>query len=303
MSNIKQHFVSRFPGGKIVEMDYSQLEVIGLAVLSRDPQLKEDIRDGKDLHCVNTASLYETTYEKVKAAYDAGDPEWTKKRKTTKPFSFQLQYGAGAKSMAEDNGVELKFAQKFIDNYYGRYPRVKEWQEENIEIVKSSFQPSGTRTKMGYPADYGYFTTGTGRTYQFTEYDAPDFMKERGIHTSFSPTQIKNYPVQGFSTGDVVPLAFGEVVRYIVGNNLDQHLLCINTIHDSILFDVCAVGDPSFNNSADLLSDLGNLKKIMMSIPDSINNLWPDIQFDLPLHVDAEWGDNWAEMSALDLNL
>jgi len=63
MSKIKECFTSRFEGGKIVEFDYSQLEVIGLAVLSKDPQLMKDLRDGLDLHCVNTASLYQKDYQ------------------------------------------------------------------------------------------------------------------------------------------------------------------------------------------------------------------------------------------------
>jgi len=50
MSDIKLCFTSRFRNGLILEADFSQLEVVGLAVLSGDPVLKDDILSGRDMH-------------------------------------------------------------------------------------------------------------------------------------------------------------------------------------------------------------------------------------------------------------
>ena len=300
MSRIKECFTSRFKDGNLIEMDYSQLEVVGLAVLSNDWQLKDDLRSGKDLHCINCANLHNETYEFVKNEVDNKSEKWIKLRKEAKPFSFQLQYGAGAKSMAEDNGCTVKFAQKFVDMYYDRYPTVKLWQESNIESVKLYHEPTGKKSTLGYPVNKGYLQSATGRTYQFLEYDAPQFLKDRGQHTSFSPTQIKNYPVQGFSTGDIVPLAVGEVMKYLYMNDIDDKILLINTIHDSILFDI-PHEEVFEGTSVNLIEHLGNLKKIMVSISTSVNNLWPEVNFDLPLSVDAEYGPNWGAMKPFTL--
>jgi DNA polymerase I-like protein with 3'-5' exonuclease and polymerase domains len=308
MSQIKECFTSRFPGGSIVEMDYGQLEVVGLAILSGSSRLKADLKSGIDMHCQNALDLFPKhlhDYDAWVKRYQAGDPETCKLRKIAKVFSFQLQYGAGAASMAEDQGVEKKLAQKFIDNYYARYPRVKEWQDENIEAVKQYAEPSGKYTEGRVPANKGYLHSPTGRTYEFTEYDAPEFMREKGILTSFSPTQIKNYPVQGFSTGDLVPLAVGKVMRYLIKYGLEDRILLINTIHDSILFDV-----PSFDDFGkaiikgivlNLYGVLRNLRAVLMSIYHDILVLWPDIDFDIPLHVDVETGNNWGNMKSLYL--
>ncbi len=69
MSNIKECFISRHKGGSLVEMDYSQLEIIGLAVLSKDTQLKEDIQSGIDMHCMNAATMYNDVYLRARRIY------------------------------------------------------------------------------------------------------------------------------------------------------------------------------------------------------------------------------------------
>lgn len=92
MSNIKRCFTSRFgENGSILNADFSQLEVIGLAYLSQDKQLYKDILDGLDMHCINASFLYEKPYEYIKAQVDAGDLEWAKKRKTAKAPGFLIQ--------------------------------------------------------------------------------------------------------------------------------------------------------------------------------------------------------------------
>ena len=300
MSKIKECFPSRFKYGNLYEFDYSQLEVIGLAVLSKDNQLKIDLRSGIDMHCQNAANMYNQGYADVKRWVADGVQEWVDKRQIAKVFSFQLQYGSGAANMAADQGVPLKLAEKFIAEYYNRYSTVKAWQESNIESVKLYHEPSGKKSKGGYPVNYGYLQAPTGRTYQFIEYDSPEFMKKRGVHTSFSPTQIKNYPVQGFSTGDLVPLAVGEIIKYLYMNEIDDKILLVNTIHDSIIFDIPP--EEYFADTAVKLSEhLLNLKEIMVSISTSVNNLWPDVDFDLPLKVDIKSGPNWANLSKLSI--
>jgi DNA polymerase I-like protein with 3'-5' exonuclease and polymerase domains len=78
----------------------------------------------------------------------------------------------------------------------------------------------------------------TGRMYVFNTYD-----NEWKPEPSFSPTELKNWPIQGFSTGDIVPHMVGIVAesiykeREVSGRNLGEFLIPIMTVHDSILFD------------------------------------------------------------------
>ena len=294
MSRIKECFTSRFTGGVIMEADYSQLEVIGLAFLSQDKLLCEDIRDGIDLHCMSAAGLYGLRYTEVLAGYLAEDPDMTKKRKNAKGFSFQLQYGSGAAAMADQLGLPLKMAQKFIKVYYERYKGVKEYQEYVKAEVLASRKPSSLRTTKGIPAGMGQFTSITGRRYVFQEFDAPDFLVEKGTKTSFSPTQMKNYPVQGFATGDVVPLMMGEVYeRLKLSALLGTKALLINTVHDSIMLDVHP--DVVFSTAV-------TVKEVLEDAPHYINKTW-GLEFDLPLRVDITTGPTWAEQTQFNFKL
>ena len=290
MSRIKECFTSRFHGGYIVEADYSQLEVICLAFLSGDKQLRSDILEGIDLHCASAATLIGKSYRTVVEGYLLGDPYITKQRKIAKGFSFQLQYGSGAQGMADQLGVDVKLAKEFIKNYYARYPGVKVYQDHVIETVKKSRKPSTRRTDSGKPAGVGHYTSLTGRRYVFHEYDAPEWMQEKGVMTSFSPTQMKNYPTQGFATGDIVPLIAGKVYETLASRPLhSDYALLINTVHDSLMLDV----HPDY-----LKVTCDILKNIMEDAPRYIKEIW-GIDFDLPLPVGISYGPSWADQTEL----
>ena len=288
MSKIKECFTSRFTDGVIMEADYSQLEVICLAHLSQDPLLMKDIREGVDLHSMGAANLFNLNYDYVRDAYLKGDPDMTKKRKIAKGFSFQLQYGSGAQAMADQLGLPVQLAKDFIKAYYGRYKGVKQYQEDVKAKVLASRKPSKHRTPKGVPAGIGHYTSITGRRYVFQEYDAPDFMVAKGVATSFSPTQMKNYPTQGFATGDIVPLMMGVLYEKLKRNPfLRTKALLVNTVHDSIMLDVAP--DAIYQTAKDV-------KYTMQDAPKYIKETW-GIDFDLPLGVDVTTGPSWAEQT------
>src|SRR5690606_12526374 len=145
MSGLKLCFTSRFRNGQILEADFSQLEVVGLAILSGDPVLKDDILSGRDMRRQRAADLFS------KPVSEVTDDE----RQLAKRLSFQLQYGAGAASMAAKNGIAKELAELFIFQYYDRYKGVKEWQEHVRQSVEDSRVPTGDRTPAGYPKGKG----------------------------------------------------------------------------------------------------------------------------------------------------
>lgn len=275
MSDIKSCFVSRFESGRLVEVDFSQLEVIGLAILSGDKVLKSDITSGMDMHRLRAAELFGKREEDVTPA----------ERFLAKRLSFQLQYGAGWKSMAEKNKISGEIAKAFIANYYARYTRVKEWQQEIMEEVKASRRSSEKRTPKGYPAGVGEHISATGRIYRFYEYDAPEWMPEGTL--SFSPTEIKNYPIQGFATADIMALFRKLVFRKIFEEGMQDTVKMINTVHDSVMFDVA--GETEYNWIEKTCVDIAAL------LPAEIEARWP-IVVDVPLPITVKSGPTWAKM-------
>ena len=274
--SIKACFKSRWEDGYIMEVDFSQLEIVGLAILSGDDVLRDDILSGRDMHPWRAAELWSTPESAVTP----------KQRTTAKALSFQLQYGAGAKSMAEKNGIPESLAKTFIDNYYSRYERVKEWQQRIAEEVKASRVPTGEHTPGGFPKGKGFHQSATGRIYTFTEYDPyPGSWKK---DASFSPTEMKNYPVQGFATADIMALYRGRVYRRLLREELSDVLL-VNTVHDSVMLDV--------RGEEMVRYVYGVLDEEAARLPELLESLW-GIVTDLPLKVEMKYGHKWSELKS-----
>lgn len=280
MSLVKKCITTRFKYGTLLEVDYKQLEVFALAFLSDDKQLKEDLIHGVDIHAINAAALAGVPLHMFLARLASGDPLAIKQRKLAKTLSFQLQYGAGPSTLAEKNGITLTAAKRFISNYYYRYPRIKEWHIELLQEVKRKRVPSPKHSATGVPIGMSTITSITGRRYTFFEEDSFNSV-------SFSPTAIKNFPVQGFATGDIVPLVLGKLHQMIYDKEWQDSVLLVNTIHDSVLFDI--------RDFVDLRIIAGRIKEVMENAPLYLKQQF-GIDFDLPLKVDMKIGENWQEM-------
>jgi len=79
-SRVKEMFTSRYgEDGRIVEVDYSALEVVMLAALTKDDKLLELLQADTDMHCYRLAFKLGEPYEEVKRkCKDASDPEHNK---------------------------------------------------------------------------------------------------------------------------------------------------------------------------------------------------------------------------------
>lgn len=282
MSEIKTCFTSRFDGGRIVEADFSQLEVAGLAVVSGDDVLKQDIRDGVDMHCMNASFLYRQSYDSIKSRCDAGDAAAKQMRQEAKSPGFLLQYGGGANLMSKNTGISKRDCQQFIDNYYKRYKGVKAFQDSVARVAAANRIPSSKKTASGQPTMAGVYKSITGRRYVFNEYD-----NQYKGGTSFSPTELKNYPIQGFSTGDIVPEVLGRLFRYLTKLELHDRILLVGTVHDSVVCDVNT-------SKIDIGTIKAILKKVMEKVPEYMEERF-GVEIDIPIKVDVGVGNTWAE--------
>lgn len=287
MSRIKECFTTRFKDGMLLEVDFSQLEVVGAAIISGDPMLIDDIKSGRDMHRVRAAELFSVPQASVTS----------EQRQLAKRLSFQLQYGAGAKSMAEKNKINKDVAERFIKQYYDRYSVLKDWQEQVACEVEGTRYITSERTPRGFPRGETKWFSRTGRIYTFKEYDAPEYMRERkwGVSkdTSFSPTEMKNYPLQGFATADVMAAFRRIVLLELQGQGLmyDHKILPINTIHDSIMFDCYSEMYANLANTICNESSTATMKYVeaTMRIP----------CHGLTFKTEAKSGKTWAEMKAV----
>lgn len=280
MSDIKECFISRFgDAGRILSIDFSQLEIRYLAFLTQDKQLLADVESGMDLHRMRAAELFDIKQEDVTS----------NQRTIAKALSFELQFGAGAFSMSLKHRLPRETCQKFIDNYYARYPQVKVWQDKLIEEVKKGRQSTANLSPKGYPLGASKWKSVTGRIYTFTEYDSPEFMTKKGIMTGFNPAQIKNYPIQGGGS-DLVALTRGKLMRDMIKYEWYMtKVLPIMTVHDSIEFDC---------HGEYVARAVERIQYVVNKLPVFFKNRF-GVELNVKFPVDIKTGPNWANMSKL----
>ena len=255
------------PNSEIVEIDFSQLEMIGAAALSGDYRMIEDIKGGMDLH-----------YETGRSVMGWQSPSDMKKedRKLVKNVNFGVLYGGKATGLSKQTGVDKAIVEKLINSFYNRYPRVAAWQKETLDYVRDN--------KEAYDVKDGeqrystlYELPNSGRRFRFVEAKAPTWLRQKsGRGYSFSPQHTANYPIQGFAGGDIVMYALYWL--WVVMRSYPYYQDNVKfrmTVHDSIMLET----------------------KEDVKIETIVNQMCADTatHFNLPvaLHADVERGKYW----------
>lgn len=288
-SEIKRFFISRFyDKGYILEVDFSQLEVVWQAFVSGDTQMKKDIMDGVDFHIKRLAIKEKMDYEEVLRLCKHEElPEWVEKRKKIKNFSFQRAYGAGATAIAASTGLSIEEAKSLIEQEKKLYPQVEEWYK-TVQATATVRRREATHTsESGKQLGTGFYQCKTGRAYAFKEYES-----EYGI--GFKPTQIRNYPIQGGATGDMVQIVMGYM-----NDRIDEYseifkdkLFMINQVHDSLVFDC----------HESVLDKAAEFIYIILTNSPAILKETLGLDFDLPLKVELKYGRNWKNTEVYKFN-
>ncbi len=245
-SRIKEVFTSRFgPEGKIIQSDFTSLEIYIQAILTDCKQMIRDLIDGLDMHVARVSTTEGISYEEAYKLCRIDEvPEWTKKRTKAKVFSFQRAYGAGAAKIALTTGMSIEEVQALIDAEALRYPEVETFYAELGEKIAAS--KTGCRKVIPHP-DFpakqvslgtGYYRTQDGKLYSYIEQPAPRFVVEReGKWTGFSPTEIKNYIVQGTGAEFAKAACWLLVREFYRNKNWGGRALLINQVHDAAYAD------------------------------------------------------------------
>lgn len=265
-SDVKLLFKSRFgkwitddygdvvyvPNGKIIQSDFSSLEVYVQAILTKCKQLIADLKAGLDLHCVRLAAKEKMDYAEVvklaKGYVDASGvkhaavKEWDYKRTGAKVYSFQRAFGAGNKKISASTGMELTEVEALSAAEDERYPEIAKYYEQVTSSIKASRKPARTLPHPEFPGvichlGTSYYRTPDGKLYTYMEQPSPDYAVKRGQFASFSPTEIKNFIVQG-TGGEVMKAAMYLTVReFYRRGNFSGLALIVNTVHDAAYLD------------------------------------------------------------------
>lgn len=222
---IRKAFIPR-KGNRIVEKDYSGIEVRIAACYHQDPTMIEYLETGYDMHSAMASECYMIPKDKV--------PKLARYAAKNK-FVFPAFYGSYYKQIAPDlwnaidelklevDGVPLK---KHLKEKLIVKSSVYDAFEEHIQAVENSFWnlrfPVYTQWKKDWWETYlkkGYFLTKTG-------FICRGKMKRN---------EAINYPVQG-SAFHCLLWSFIEMTKALKKNKMKSVL--IGQIHDSALGDV-----------------------------------------------------------------
>ncbi len=292
-SRVKRMFRSRRANGAMLEADYMQLEVVIQGVLSGDKNLCEDLRQKIDFHCKRVALQYGVTYEEaLKLCKDETGPDyamWKKRRTGCKNFSFQRAYGAGAAAISAATGIPVAEVEKMIENEEAAYPGLLSFNTAVATEVADTAKPFYDVT-VGKVFRRGTYRSSLATVYSFRSYEAPKFMQDRGQMDSFSPPELKNYPVQG-TGGQLVQTVAGMIFRDLCQNDFyGGSVLLVNTVHDCYWFDL---------DKASVQDYAAKLRGIMESIPDILADIY-EVHTDVPFPCEIEVGENMLELHHLN---
>lgn len=292
-SKVKQMFTSRFgPNGKIIEVDYSALEVVMSCVHTRDLKLLGLLQAGTDMHCYRLAFRHKMEYEDVLrlAVTDEDGPDyklWKGRRSDIKPPSFAAQYGATAKGIAFATGLSLEFCQEFLDNEAKLFPDSLKFRKVIADEVRRTGELEGQMRREqnddGSWSIYrvGYWTAPNGQRYSFRQKKQ---WKDRRQVLDYKETEMANYWCQG-EAFFLMQVAFGMLIRHLINNNFyDGQVALMTNVHDAAYLDAA---NEIVGREAALAT-----QRIMETARERVLQLWPDygILKDVPFPAAAEMG-------------
>lgn len=199
---IREAFIPE-EGYIMLSADYSQIELRLLAHFSGDESLVEAFMTGSDIHQRTAAEIFGVTPDLV-------TPDM---RRLAKSINFGIIYGISAFGLAKQLGTSVSIAKSYIDEYFKRYGKVRDYIEKSIGDAKSK----------------GYAETLLGRRRPIPEL-ASDDRNRKG----FGERTAMNTPIQG-SAADIINIAMIRIHERLASGFKTRMIL---QVHDELLFEV-----------------------------------------------------------------
>ena len=172
---------------KLVDADYSQVELRVLAHMSGDENMIDAFKHGEDIHSKTASQIFDVDIKDVTS----------KQRIEAKAINFGIIYGKTDFGLSQDLNIPVATATAYIDSYFNKYPKIKEFMDEAVE--------SATET--------GYATTILNRRRYIPEIKASNFIvRNQGKRFAM------NAPIQG-SAADIIKVAMVNVYNKLKENN------------------------------------------------------------------------------------
>lgn len=200
---IRQAFIA--PAGyQLLSVDYSQIELRLMAHLSQDPGLLSAFSKGLDIHRATAAEVNNISLDEVTG----------EQRRQAKAVNFGLIYGMSSFGLAKQLGLSREEAQRYINIYFERYPKVQEFMENTRRFARQ----------------HSYVETIMGRRMPVPEIHSNNSQRQKAAERA-----AINAPLQG-SAADIIKLAMIHADRWIQESQLGVNLIL--QVHDELVFEI-----------------------------------------------------------------
>lgn len=200
---IREAFVSRFPNGKIIAADYSQIELRILAIVSKDQNLIDQFNAGGDIHATTAARILNKPLGQVSG----------EERRRAKSVNFGLIYGMTAFGLAKKLGVTTSQANSYINGWLRLYPQAYQYLNE---LKRQAVLNGKVMTMFGREIHVPEALSSDAR------------QQERGIR------QALNGPMQG-TGAEIVKMSMLAIADKLRAQNMKTKLMM--QVHDELVFD------------------------------------------------------------------
>ncbi|WP_042280908.1 DNA polymerase I [Candidatus Protochlamydia sp. R18] len=184
--------------------DYSQIELRLLAHLSEDPVLIKAFLSNEDIHKYTASLIFDVPLQQVSS----------EQRYQAKAVNFGLIYGQQAFGLAHELGIDTKTAAAFIQRYFERYGKVKEF----LEACKQSARETGKAVTM-----YG------------RERLLPEIRSQNAMIRATADRFAVNTPIQG-TQADLIKMAMLKINKLLIQEKKKGFMIL--QIHDELIFEV-----------------------------------------------------------------
>lgn len=222
--------------------DYSQIELRMFAHMSGEQNLIDAFKHHLDIHTKTAMDIYHVSKDEV-----------TKNmRRDAKAVNFGIIYGISSFGLAEDLGVDIKTAKKFLDNYLETFPGIKNYMDK---VIKDAYET-------------GYVKTIMNRKRKIDElYNTNHMIKVQGERMAL------NTPVQG-SSADILKKAMIDI--YNEFNRLNLKSKMILQVHDELIFNVKS-------------DELEKVKEIVINFMENAYKL--NVPLEVDVEIGKNWYD------------
>jgi len=203
-SQIRKAFCAQSSDFSIIAADYSQVELRILAALAKEEKMLKAFRDNEDIHTLTASLIF---------SEESGIDDKTK-RKRAKGINFGISYGMGARTLADRIGSTIEEAQRYINDFYKRYPSILKYKEIRLSEAKEKLV---VKTRFG------------------RERPVTQINSSINIIRSREERIAINTPIQGTSA-DIMKVAMIKIYDKI--KDKKDEIKMVLSVHDELVFEV-----------------------------------------------------------------